>query len=122
MSISQLLTITESHGFRALLSVAVWIFGVLAQLGRGLRNLSGSNTEFARTNVGGGSWLGILIGEFAIARRGPVLWYDTYEGRGAPLERSWRHRHRLLDGSAIYSPALALARQARGAGRGKSRT
>jgi hypothetical protein len=113
MSTSQLLTITESHGFRALLATVAWIVGRFAQLWRGLRNLSCGNRQPARMDVGSGSWLGILISEVASARRGPVLWFDTFVGRDASFVGRWRHRHMLLYGSPVYSPAPVLAKQAR---------
>jgi hypothetical protein len=113
MSSSQLLTITESHGFRALLAAVVWIFGRFAQLWRGLRNLSCGNQQPARMDAASGSWLGILISDVANAHRGPVLWFDIHEGRDAPLFGGWRHRHMLPGSSKVYSPAPALANQAR---------
>ena len=121
MSSSQLLTITESHGFRALLAAVAWIIGALAKLGRGLRNLS-CNSQLARIDVGSGSWLCILIGEVAFARREPVLWFDTMGRRDGPGARSPRHRHVLLYGSPHYSLALALARQAAPGGGSFSRS
>src|SRR5262245_20712432 len=122
MSSSQLLTITESHGFHALVSVAAWIFGRLAQLWHGLRNLSCGNRQFARMDASGGSWLGILISDVANARRKPVLWFDTFGGRGDPIDWNPRHRHSLpaVD-SPVYSPVPAFIEQARGPGSGQRR-
>ena len=111
MSSSQLLTITESHGFRALLAAVAWIIGPLVGLWRGLRNLS-SSSQPARMDVGRGSWLRILIGEVARSHREPVLWFDTMGRRDGPVHRSLRHRHVLLYGSPYYSLALAVAKQA----------
>jgi hypothetical protein len=111
MSSSQLLTITETHGFRALLATAVWIIGRVAQLWRGLRNLSCGNRQPARMDVGSGSWLRILISEVAVARSEPVLWFDIMGRRDGPIGRALRHRHVLLYGSPFYSLAPALAQQ-----------
>jgi hypothetical protein len=111
MSSSKLLTITELHGFHAILSVAVWIIGQFAQLGRGLRELTCGNRQPARMDAGSGSWLRILISEVAGAR--PVLWFDTMGRRDGPIfQWAMRHRHVLLYGSPHYSPALAYAHQA----------
>ena len=110
MSSSQLLTITESHGFRVLLAAVAWMSARLAQLGRGLRNLSPSSQP-ARMDVGSGSWLRILLGEVDCSRREPVLWFDIMGRRDGPVHRSRRHRHMLLYGSPYYSLALAVAKQ-----------
>jgi hypothetical protein len=112
MSSSKLLTITESHGFRAVLAAVVWIIGQIAQLWCGLRYLSRGNTQPARMDVGSGSWLRILISDVASARGEPVLWFDTMGRRDGPIDRSLRHRHVLLYGSPHYSLAPALAEQA----------
>ena len=121
MSISQLLTITESHGFHALMSVAALFLGRLAQLGHGLRNLSCGNRQFARMDVGGGSWLGTLKSDVANARRKPVLWFDTFGGRGDSIDGNPCLRHALLPGSLVHSPVPAFAEQARGAESGQRR-
>lgn len=111
MSSSQLLTITESHGFRALLAVVAWMSAHVAQLGHGLRNLS-CNCQPARMDVASGSWLRILISELAFSRREPVLWFDTMGRRDGPARPTFRHWHSLLYGSPYYSLAPALAQQA----------
>jgi|SoiMethySBSTD1v2_1073268.scaffolds.fasta_scaffold1613463_2 hypothetical protein len=112
MSSSQLLTITESHGFRALLATVVWIIGQLARIGHGLRTLSCGNRQPARMDDGSRSWLRILISNVACARREPVLWFDTAGRRDGPIVYDRRHRHVLLYGSPHYSLALAYANQA----------
>ena len=112
MSSSQLLTITESHGFRALLATAVWIIGRLARIGRGLRNLSCGNRQPARMDDGSKSWLRILNSIVANARREPVLWFDTLGRRDGPVLDDRRHRYALLYGSPHYSLAPAYAKQA----------
>ena len=112
MSSSQLLTITESHGFRALLAAVAWIVGRLARIGRGLRTLSCGNRQPARTDDGSKSWLRILISNVASARREPVLWFDTLGRRDGPILDDRRHRYALLYGSPHYSLAPAYAKQA----------
>ena len=112
MSSSQLLTITESHGFRALLAAVAWIVGRLARIGRGLRTLSCGNRQPARMDDGSKSWLRILNSNVAIARREPVLWFDTLGRRDGPVLDDRRHRYALLYGSPHYSLAPAYAKQA----------
>jgi hypothetical protein len=112
MSSSQLLTITESHGFRALLAAVIWITDRLARLGRGLRNLSCGNRQPARMDDGSKSWLRILISNVAGARREPVLWFDTLGRRDGPIVDDRRHPYVLLYGSPRYSVAPAFAKQA----------
>src|SRR3954467_6116164 len=100
MSSSQLLTITESHGFRALVAVAAWIIGLIVNSLHGLRNLS-SNSQLARMDVGRGSWFCIFMGEVDCARRIPVLWFDTMGRRDGPGDpRALRY------GSFNHCPAL----------------
>jgi hypothetical protein len=100
MSSSQLLTITESHGFRALVAVAMWIIGRIVSFWHGLRSLW-SNSQPARMDVGRGSWSRILIGEVDCSPRLAVLWFDTMgrrDGPGDPRARRWRtlqYRSRL---------------------------
>lgn len=110
MSLSQLLTFSESHVFRALMSLAVWILGLAAQFGRGLRSLLSGDEPFARIDVGRGSWLGILSGDMAIARKVPMFRSDTYGESGTSPVQSRRQQPR--GGGLRYSPALAFARQA----------
>jgi hypothetical protein len=121
MSIRQLLTITESHGFRALMTVAVWILGLLSKLERGLRNLTGGNRQFARKDVEAGSWLRTLVDGVAQARRKPVLWFDTFEGRVVPIMWSQHRRHVLLAVRVVHFPDLAFAEQACGTRYGQRR-
>lgn len=112
MSSSQLLTITESHGLRALAVVAVWIVGLLARLGCETRNLSCGNRQTARRDARSKSWLHILIRQFAGAHREPVLWFDTMGRRAGPLTWATCHRLRLHDRSSCHCLALAFAEQA----------
>ncbi len=111
MSLSQLLTITESHGFHALALVAAWIVGLLARLGHEMRNLSCGNGQTARTDVSSRSWLRIVIRRFALARREPVLWFDTMGRRAGPLSWAPCHRLELHDRSSYHRLARALAEQ-----------
>ena len=112
MSSSQLLTITESHGFRALLAAVLWMIGQAASLRRGLRNLSYGNRQPARMDDGSGSWLRILISNVACARREPVLWFDISGRRDGPVDYDRRHRYVLLYGSPHYSLVPAYVKQA----------
>jgi hypothetical protein len=112
MSSSQLLTITESHGFRALLAAVVWIIGRFARIGHGLRTLSCGNRQTARMDDSSGSWLRILISNVASARREPVLWFDITGRRDGPVDYDRRHQYVLLYGSPHYSLAPAYAKQA----------
>ena len=86
MSSSPLLTITESHGFRALLAAVISIIGAIHLLGRGLRNLACRKVQPAQPDAGPSFWARILLGRTATARRGPVLWFDTSGGRASPID------------------------------------
>ena len=111
MSSSQLLTITESHGFRALLAAVAWIVGRLARIGRGLRTLSCGNRQPARMDDGSKSWLRILNSIVANARREPVLWFDTSGGREGPHMRGLRPQPSLALCYVSHSQVRPLADQ-----------
>lgn len=111
MSLSQLLTISKSHGFGALVQLAIWIIGQLAQLGRGLWKLPYGSLQFARMDVNGGPWLDILFGDIACEGTSRVLWVSDLERRGALQMRCRRYLHWLRFGSPSYCPAIVYVRQ-----------
>lgn len=122
MSLSPLLTITESHGFRALVALVVWIVGRLARWGHEMRNLSCGNRQTARTDVSSRSWLRIVIRRFAFACREPVLWFDTMGRRAGPLTWVTRLRLELHDRGSFHRLALTLAEHASPCRGGSCRT
>jgi hypothetical protein len=108
MSSSQLLTLTESHGFRALLAVVAWILGQLAQLKRGLRNLSVNGRLWSDDANRG--WLRSYYAELECSPRGPVLWFDIVGRRDGPAAGVASHRHRRPILGRYCSPAFAVAK------------
>jgi hypothetical protein len=117
MSSSLLLTITESHGFRALLAAIVWLIGAIQVLGRGLRNLSCRKMQLAAQNADHSFWSRFLQGGDAYARQVPVLWFDTSGGREGPVIRGFAPQsllvHRSLSnshGQPLGLPPLAGGR------------
>jgi hypothetical protein len=84
MSSSLLLTITESHGFRALLAVIVAVIAAVRLIGRGLRNLACRKAQPTKPEAGPTFWARFLQGRDACARQVPVLWFDTSGGREGP--------------------------------------
>jgi len=111
MSSSQLLTITESHGFRALVAIAVWIIGNIVSSLHGLRNLL-SSSQPARMDVGRGSWLRISMGEVDCSHRLAVLWFDTRGRRDGPGDLRAPLWHATWHSGLCYSLALAPLQQA----------
>ena len=112
MSSSPLLTITESHGFRALLATIISIIGAIRLLGRGLRNLACHNKLPAKPDVGPKFWARVLTGGVACARKVPVLWFDTSGGRDGPLAHGLRPQPLPVFCSLYHFPARSLAEQA----------
>ena len=107
-----MLTITESHGFRALVAAVVWIIGRARSLVARIAEPV-VRQQAARSN---GCWQRIVVahpdkrscmctqGTSALVRHhGTTRW---------PGRRDLRPRHVLLYGSPYYSLALALAKQA----------
>ena len=88
MSSSLLLTITESHGFRALLATIIAVIAAIRYVGRGLRNLVCNKTQSTEPKAGS-FWARFLQGD-ACARKVPVLWFDTSGGREGPHIRGSR--------------------------------
>src|SRR3954471_21889581 len=85
MSSSLLLTITESHGFRALLAVIIAVIAAIHLVGRGLRNLAYRNAQPTDPEAGPTFWVRFLPRGDASACQVPVLWFDTSGGRDGPL-------------------------------------
>jgi hypothetical protein len=90
MSSSLLLTITESHGFRALMAAIITIIAAIRIVGRGLRNLACSKTPSTEPEAGPTFWDRLWQGRGTCAREVPVLWFDTSGGREGPHFRSLR--------------------------------
>lgn len=115
---SPLLTITESHGFRALLAAIISIIGAIPLLGHGLRNLACRKASSAEADSGPTFWARILQRERACGRKVPVLWFDTSGGREGPLDRGLRPRPLPVFSGQFHFPACSLAEQAPAAGGG----
>ena len=90
MSSSLLLTITESHGFRALLATIIAVIAAIRRIGRGLRNLVCHLAQPTEREPGPTFWARVLQGRDAGARQVPVLWFDTSGGREGPLPSGLR--------------------------------
>ena len=117
MSSSLLLTITESHGFRALWAVIIAIVAALRFVGRGLRNLACSKTQSTEPKAGSTFWARFLQGD-ACARKVPVLWFDTSGGREGPHIRGLRPQPSLALCYVSHSQVRPLADQRAAADRG----
>ena len=118
MSSSLLLTITESHGFRALLAVIIAVIAAICFVGRGLRNLASRKTHLTKPEVGPTFWARLLQGGDACARRVPVLWFDTSGGREGPPRSGLRPQPLLAYCYLTNSQVRLLADQRRAADRG----
>jgi hypothetical protein len=111
MSSSLLLTITESHGFRALLAVVIAVIAAIRHVGRGLRNLACSKTHSTEPDAGPTFWARLLQGGDACAGKVPVLWFDTSGGREGPVIRGLRPQPSLAFCHVSHSPVRPLAEQ-----------
>jgi hypothetical protein len=120
MSSSPLLTITESHGFRALMAAIIAVIGVIRLVGRGLRNLACRQTQPAAPEAGPTFWARFLQSGDAGARRVPVLWFDTSGGRDGPVIRGLRPQPSLAFCHVSHSPVRPLAEQLAAGDRGGS--
>lgn len=120
MSSSQLLTITESHGFRALLAAIISIFAAIRIVGRGLRNLACRKEQSTEPDAGSSFWARILQGGDAFARRVPVLWFDTSGGREGPISQGLHPRLSPAFCYLSHSPVRPLAEQLAAADQGWS--
>ena len=110
MSSSQLLTITESHGFRALLATIIAVIAAIRYVGRRLRNLAGNTTQLTEPKAGPTFWARFLQGD-ACARKVPVLWFDTSGGREGPHARGLRPQPSLALCYVSHSQVCPLADQ-----------
>jgi len=120
MSSSPLLTITESHGFRALMAAIISLIGVIRLVGRGLRNLACHRSQPTMPEAGPTFWARLLQAGDAGARRVPVLWFDTSGGRASPLARGLRPQPSLVYRHVSHSPVRPLAEQLAARDRGWS--
>jgi hypothetical protein len=120
MSSSPLLTITESHGFRALVAAIISVIGVIRMLGCGLRNLVCCKLQLAEPDAGPTLWARLRHATNACACKVPVLWFDTSGGRDGPVFRCLRLRPSLVLCNHSYCPVRWLARQLSAACRGRS--
>ena len=116
MSSSLLLTITESHGFRALLAVIIAVIAAIRHVGRGLRNLVCKMTQQTEPKAGSTFWARFLQGD-AFARKVPVLWFDTSGGREGPHTRGSRPQPSLAFCYVSHSQVRPLADQLAAANR-----
>ena len=107
MSSSLLLTITESHGFRALMAAIIAIVAAIRIVGRGLRNLA-CKTPSTEPNAGPTFWARFLQAGDACARKVPVLWFDTSGGREGPYARGLRPQPSLAICYVSHSPVRPL--------------
>ena len=117
MSSSLLLTITESHGFRALLAVIITIITAIRIVGRGLRNLACSKSQSTEPEASPTFWARLLQGCDAYALRVPVLWFDTSGGREGPHARGLRPQPSLALCYVSLSQVRPLADQSAAAHR-----
>ena len=117
MSSSLLLTITESHGFRALLAVIIAVIAAIRFVGRGLRNLACRKVQPTELEAGPTFWARFLQGGDACARRVPVLWFDTSGGREGPQARGPRPQSSLAFCYVSHSQVRPLADQLAAANR-----
>src|SRR3954465_4599799 len=104
MSSSLLLTITESHGFRALLATIISIIAAIRFVGRGLRNLACRKEHSTEPDAGLTFWARFLQGGDAFARKVPVLWFDTSGGREGPIFETSHPQLSLVYSNASHSP------------------
>lgn len=85
MSLSPLLTITEWHGFRALIAAIVALIGAVRLLAHGLRKLACSWRSLAGPDNGPSFWARLRSVDDGLARRVPVLWFDNIRGCEGPI-------------------------------------
>jgi hypothetical protein len=113
MSSSLLLTITESHGFRALMAAIIAIIAAIRIVGRGLRNLACSKMPSTEPEAGPTFWGRLWEGRDTCARKVPVLWFDTSGGREGPHVRGLRSQPSLafcyVSHSQVHRSANQLA-------------
>ena len=118
MSSSQLLTITESHGFRALMAAIIAIIAAHAiASGVDCGTLRAATRSPTEPDVGPTFWARLLQGGDACARRVPVLWFDTSGGREGPHVRGLRPQPSLAFCYVSHSQVRPLADQLAAANR-----
>ena len=111
MSSSLLLTITESHGFRALMAVIVAVIAAIHFAGRGLRNLAYRKAQPTKLEAGPTFWARLLQGCEARTCQVPVLWFDTSGGREGPHSRGLRPQSSLAFCHVSHSQVRPFADQ-----------
>ena len=111
MSSSPSLTMTESHGFHALMWLVAALFAAIRFVGRGLRNLACYNTEPAEQEAGPTFWARLLQSVDTCACQVPVLWFDTSGGREGPVPRGLRPQPSLAVCNVSHSRVRPFAGQ-----------
>ena len=111
MSSSKLLTITESHGFRALMAVIISVIAAFRFAGRGLRNLAYRKAQTIEQEARPSLWARLLQGGEVRARQVPVLWFDTSGGREGPCIRGLLPQPSLAFCYVSHSQVRPLANQ-----------
>src|SRR3982750_3639237 len=84
MSLSPLLTITEWHGFRALIAAIVALIGAVRLRAHGLRKLACNWRSLLGPDDGPSFWARLRSVDDGLARRVPVLWFENGRGREGP--------------------------------------
>jgi len=120
MSLSPLLTITESHGFRALIAAIISVIAATRLVGRGLRNLASQTVQPAAADAGPSIWARILsLGDAPVCKM-PVLWFDISGGRASPPYGGLRPQPLPVYSDRFHFPVPSLVEQARTGGTGGS--
>jgi hypothetical protein len=117
MSSSPSLTMTESHGSRALMAVIIAIIAAMRFVGRRLRNLACHNTEPAEQEASPTLWARLVQCVDTCACQVPVLWFDTSGGREGPVPRGLRPQLPLASCNDFHSRIRPLAGQPLAVGR-----
>jgi hypothetical protein len=117
MSSSLLLTITESHGFRALLASIIAVIAAIRLVGRELRNQVCHIVQPTELEAGPTFWVRVLQSRDTCARRVPVLWFDTSGGRASPPARGLRPQPSLAFCHVSHSQVRPFADQLAAANR-----
>ena len=112
MSSSLLLTITESHGFRALVAVIAAVIAAICFAGRGLRSLACGQLHSAEKEASSPFWARVFQGGGDCTREVPVLWFDTSGGREGPHCRGPRSQPSLVYCYVSHSQVRPLVDQA----------
>src|SRR5262245_29322287 len=103
MSSSQLLTITESLGFRALIAVDTWLITAMRSLWHGLRNLTCCDKQRAGMDAAPLIWASNQAGGQLCSLMETVFWFDTREGPGGPpILGGWPRRSSAYSHATFY--------------------